>query len=900
MVTFPSRSAIFLSVAIAVLQACSSSPDEQIGLMCPPPGTAQAALLTEPDFFLEGPGAVGGAGDYLLRNDQAAFIISGPGREISYYHYEGIVVDAVAMDGCAQAAEENFQELGLLFGQLDLGTFHDSTMRAFRGETFEVINDGSDGGPAHLRVTGVDDYYWLVEYALIKEAFLAEDVKPLSAPYGIRIEVDYILEPGSSTLRMDIALHSESDQSQRFMSAAAVLFGNQLPVRRYARSTFEFGGFNLVTGIPWISAAAGHGAYAFGKPDAEMAFISISGMNAILNLNQLFNDPLTVRPGPDAEPARTTYLLSVGDTDAHSATRGLQPHLERPIRGYPYTLTAFTGKVLETGTGTPITDAAIHVQLEDESGNWDIVESYVSDGEGRFGDDIADFGHAGRIHRLVVEAPGRVTPPHVEFVLPQASPLEVEMGLAGRLDYDITETHGHPLPAKISLFQEGRHVKSLFVMGQGSAPLAPGTYEVSVTRGFEHEPHHDDALVIPEGGAATLQVELPRVLDISGYLSIDTHVHSAPSPDSQVFLGERIMTAAAAGLHVPVATDHEIIVGLQQGLEETGMHEWVFPLTGQEVTATLPEHTTMFPVEPDGTHRGGFLPWYQLGLSGLYDTAFGRGADITILNHPKAGGGCDYLCLIEWDRVKGEPTLQDPVALGLPPGTPLWTWDFTGIEYLNGIRPVFLDPENIRNTGLFDDWQSFLNHGHRIVAVASSDEHGYEKIGEPRNYFKSPTDMPQLLHEEDVVDAFYAGDILVSTGAFARVSIHGGGMGSLVSAIDGKVTVDLLIEALPDIDVTHFRVYTNCDEALKMETTNPDGIVKFDGSVDIELPTIEGQAIDTHITVLGFGEKNLPRGLRQFDARNIPRFTTNAIFVDANGNGAFDPPGGKECSYTLD
>jgi hypothetical protein len=41
----------------------------------------------------------------------------------------------------------------------------------------------------------------------------------------------------------------------------------------------------------------------------------------------------------------------------------------------------------------------------------------------------------------------------------------------------------------------------------------------------------------------------------------------------------------------------------------------------------------------------------------------------------------------------------------------------------------------------------------------------------------------------------------------------------------------------------------------------------------------------------------MPRGLAQFDPLVTPRFTTNPIFVDADGNGRFDPPGGKTCTY---
>ena len=102
------------------------------------------------------------------------------------------------------------------------------------------------------------------------------------------------------------------------------------------------------------------------------------------------------------------------------------------------------------------------------------------------------------------------------------------------------------------------------------------------------------------------------------------------------------------------------------------------------------------------------------------------------------------------------------------------------------------------------------------------------------------------------------------------------------------------IEAIPEIDVTHFKVFLNCDEVLNVATDDAAAVVKFDGTVSVPI------TVDAHLVVVGFGQDSLPRGLPQFDPTSIPRFVTNPIYVDANGNGEYDPPGGKSCSYTLD
>ena len=75
--------------------------------------------------------------------------------------------------------------------------------------------------------------------------------------------------------------------------------------------------------------------------------------------------------------------------------------------------------------------------------------------------------------------------------------------------------------------------------------------------------------------------------------------------------------------------------------------------------------------------------------------------------------------------------------------------------------------------------------------------------------------------------------------------------------------------------------------------TNPNGIVKFHDTLSVPVDS------DAHVVVAGFGKNRLPPGLASYDQNVVPRFTTNPIYVDADGNGAFDPPGGKSCTYNI-
>ena len=62
---------------------------------------------------------------------------------------------------------------------------------------------------------------------------------------------------------------------------------------------------------------------------------------------------------------------------------------------------------------------------------------------------------------------------------------------------------------------------------------------------------------------------------------------------------------------------------------------------------------------------------------------------------------------------------------------------------------------------------------------------------------------------------------------------------------------------------------------------------------------VSGLTQDAHIVVMGFGADWLPLGMPQFNPTKVPRFTTNAIYVDYNDNGVFDPPGAHTCNYTI-
>lgn len=851
---------------------------------CPAAGEVVARRLEGNAILFEGEHAVGGAGDWILQNDRAAFIIQGVERGISYYHYGGILVDAVPIRDCQQAAPERFEEAGLLLGSLDASAPWKSTLRAFRAESVSVIADGSDGGPAIVRAVGVDDYYWLIEYTLISLAYRERDPRPLSTPMGIRIEVDYILHPDSPRLETIIRVVALEDKPLNLMAAVELLFGDRTKTSRIAKSSIEFGGFSFAMGIPWLASASddGRGAWAFSMPGRNMSAAYISGVNAVFDLDQLLTMPMRLRKAGDT--AEVELLFAVGPGDLHSVSAALAGSEDAAGGSWSPALAPLNG-VVKDAAGRPATDVEVELQVK-QGEVWSTLDKYRVDAEGAFGPTRVYFTDADFPTRLVARSEGRVDSPALELGADGSA--EIVAPPAGRITVDIRDEAGRPMPGKLQLWRDGARQSQHFLFGRQTVPAPPGEWTAVVTRGYEYA-RVETTVTVPEDGVVELAAALPRVVDTTGWLSIDTHVHSGPSADSPVVLPVRVRAAAAEGLEVPVATDHEAIVGLGAAIAETGLQDFVATITGEEVTASLPEHLTMFPVQPDGTLRGGIVRWYTLGLPELFEAIYARGAKIAMINHPDT-----LYRLLEWDRLAGAPGIAKYEDLQMTGSASPWSWNFDGIEVMNGFGTPFRRPGGHPSTGNFDNWMSFHNHGHRIVGVAASDTHGSDDTGYPRSYFAVADEALPTFRSEAAVDAFKAGRVLLSAGAFGQVSIGGKGLGELVSAPGGAIVVRVRIEALPEIDVTHVRVYANCDEVLTQAASAASELVKLDAALAVTLAT------DAHIVVAAFGRNRMPLGFPDYDPTDTPRFMSNPIYVDVDGNGRFDAPGGKECSYTRD
>ena len=165
------------------------------------PGVAFAAArrVLDEDDLIGGPMARGRPGDYLMANDKIRVIISDIGRDPVGFvaPYGGHIIDADLVRGPGEPGNDQFMAMSHMINIE--GTFHATDI--------QVINDGSDGGPAIVRATGLDDS---LDYINASQLIKAIGMSiPLSVPSSaddmdipVEIVVDYILNPADNYIQI--------------------------------------------------------------------------------------------------------------------------------------------------------------------------------------------------------------------------------------------------------------------------------------------------------------------------------------------------------------------------------------------------------------------------------------------------------------------------------------------------------------------------------------------------------------------------------------------------------------------------------------------------------------------------------------------------------------------------
>ena len=94
------------------------------------------------------------------------------------------------------------------------------------------------------------------------------------------------------------------------------------------------------------------------------------------------------------------------------------------------------------------------------------------------------------------------------------------------------------------------------------------------------------ALLAPEGcldpvRVGMLAAQIARVLDTTGFISSDHHVHGIASSDSRVSDSDRVRQFAGEGVDNVIMTDHQVHTDLTPTIDALGFTDFVTATVGE-------------------------------------------------------------------------------------------------------------------------------------------------------------------------------------------------------------------------------------------------------------------------------------------------------------------------------
>jgi hypothetical protein len=865
-------------VLAALVAACNSNAAPQ----------SRAQRIGSLEETIGGPHAIGRVGDFLLENDQIRLIIAdkGPGRV--NLPFGGSLVDAdLQRVGGPQMGNDQLAELlpGFMFVGLD-------------PTDVSVTADGTDGNAASVTVTGTGndllEMVGLLDQGLVGPNGILELTQTYKLTPGQRyVEIDTTVKNTSTGAYPFPYLNPMQLQALGFnvpgiqnLSLSTPM--GQLPLLGGEQSLFAPGsaGFNvhfaiedsyaLAKGFPAFPgmvvdflASRGPGvSYGLTVPQASSNYVNAfadlyanqnvtpysmvipftyAGVSAVY----MANPPAQL--APQEQFSFTSYFV-IGKGDVGSILDAIYE-----IRNTP--TGTFGGSVVDQLTLAPVVNAAVIIL--DANGN--PIDELDTDAGGAF------LGHlaAGNYSYQII-ADDRLRPDPVSFQVTagQQTGVLIQVAPAGRIAVSAIDEVGRNAPAKIMLvgqfpqnevfpvdprtflysLQLGERQRTTAFDGTNSfvenawwtadgrldATVRPGNYTLWVSRGPEYEAHTEQLTIAP-GGYATSLVQLQRSFPSDGWIAGDFHLHAAPSTDSGLPLAPRVISAAAEGLDVAVATDHNTITDYEPTIASSGLDGWLVGIPGMELTTFEMGHFIGYPLHVDpGSTRGGEFEWAGHPPQYLFDelhTPYNSGG--SAVAHPLAQGPDNALVTVAHPRqaVLGyfaqffidSANAQTYTPTGLlgvfaPYGpefqAPNFSYDFDCLELITGnhfedihdfVAPNPLPPGPFPNPqpvpgqvvigpdgrptfpGVVETWFAMLDRGLQPTGMGASDSH--HLLGDEPGYART---MLYVGHGKDQPGAYTQTDVLAAIKAHHAVATNGPLIEmNLGSAMSGDTTTDV-------------------------------------------------------------------------------------------------------------
>lgn len=895
---------------------------------------ALARSATTADLFT-GDAANAREGDVLLANDRIRVIVETPSKRVGTKPQGGNIIDA---DIVRPEGEESRDQFGELPTFLNFG-------RTIEFETIEILSDGSKGGPAIVAATGRDVAYDFIHLqGLLGSILSGVSLPDVDENLELRATSYYVLNPGSDAVHVVQALCYEGTEGIAIPVGDLVNGGGEVEVFGGA------GGFGSTGtgGVSSIAAALGksdgHPFYgylaekvAYGYvPEAERAqVLTVSGVTGTIfntrNLTQWLSEG-----GPTPEGAvvleKGESALVVRDFVVTRDASGIYDYFYEKA-GEKTGL--IKGRVTRDD-GSPAVGARVSALLPKR-----VASLFTTDADGRFEGRVP----VGTIDLRVDDGVVRSESASLAIAVDATVEHNVKLPARATVNVKIRNAANEPMPGKITVVCDGAcsHSRSddqalrfrdtgadalpnlpsigetfdIRYVGpdaQAAIELPAGDYTVWVSRGAEWSlEKHDVSLA--EGATENIEAKLEHVVDTTGWMSGDLHVHAISSPDSVIGNVDRLVSFMAEGTDVLVSTDHELIIDFAPVLASIpNGDKFITTITGLELTTFDYGHYNSFPLVRDDSMRNGGAPdWGNGNDPGMTPGEIMEtlhafpGEQVVQLNHARgvlgvfSSIGLDTRTL--WTRVNPAAHRIRPVEPDAVTGdTRLFDDNFTAIEIMNGHAVADFNV-------LAKDWFALLNRGLKRTGTAVSDTHTrHGNSGIPRTYVKVGEDDPKKLDVSKFVSGINNHQAIGTNGPFLVVEAKAGsataGAGDSIASSDGKVTYKVEVRVPDWMDVSEALVFVNTKGTETDGRSDPDGdslpdpharaALTFDqvavgtsfmkkavASFDLELTE------DSWIVVVVQGGNDMYPVVGTGGV--VPRAFANPLFVDVGGNG-WTPP----------
>lgn len=810
---------------------------------------ASAKLATEADLF-DGEAALGRAGDVLLSNERIRVLVETPSTRVGSKPQGGNIIDA----DIVRPGGRSHDQFGELPTFLNFG-------RTVEFERIEILKDGQSGGPAVVAATGRDVPYDFVHLqGLLRQYLSGVSLPDANQSLDLRVTSYYVLNPGSQAVKVVQALCYEGSDGIAIPVGDLVNSGGEVEVFGGYRGFGSTGTGGVRSIIDSLGASDGHPFYgyvgeevAYGYvPEADrIQVLTVAGVSGTLFNGRDIASWIDAERGPPPEGA--VMLLKKGD----QATVVRDFVVSRDAAGiydYFYEKTAKdTGVVQGTITsadGKPLAGVRVSAMLPDR-----IASLFTTDAQGKFSGRVP----VGTLDLMADDGVVRSASIEVQVAKGNTVTQDVTLPDRAKVQVKIRNAAGEPMPGKVTIVcasdclysrsdndalrfrdtgvdgmprtstGETFDIRYVGPEAQIDLELPAGAYDVWVSRGIEYS-LHKEAITLADGDQANVEARLGHVVDTTGWMSGDLHVHAIASPDSPIGNIERLKSFMAEGTDVIVATDHEIITDFTPFLASIPDGDrFLASITGVELTTFDYGHYNAFPLVRDDTKRNGGAPDWGNGndagmtpgelMASLH--AF-PGDQVVQLNHARNGffSALNLDTRTLWSRAQPEWYRIRAVEPDPDTGdTRLFDDRFTALEIMNG--------HSVTDTNmLIHDWFALLNRGLLRTGTAVSDthkRHGYS--GTPRTYVRTGEDDPKKLDRAVFARELNAMRAVGTNGPFLDAKLEAAGKsagpGETLKAGDGRVTLKLEVRTPDWMNVAEALVYVNTRDTETDGTQSP-------------------------------------------------------------------------------